>query len=379
MIYAMNPAFGLRLAILFIFSCTVISCHNATKNKILAGSADTVSCSSNIPARFPSVSVAVTNNIKAGIVSHDEMVWIPGGEFDMGSGDGEGRPDELPVHKVKLSGYWMDDHEVTNAQFRKFVDATGYVTTAEKAPVWEDLQKQLPAGTPKPADSLLVAASLVFTPPDHPVPLDNVSVWWTWKKGASWQHPEGPGSTVKGKDNYPVVQVSWDDAQAYAKWAGKRLPTEAEWEYAARGGLKNKPYSWGDEPVEKGSPKANTWQGNFPNYNNDWDGYKGLAPVKSFAPNNYKLYDLAGNVWEWCNDWYAPDYYESLAGKTSINPGGPAESYDPMEPTVPKRVTRGGSFMCNASYCKGYRVSSRMKTSPDTGLENVGFRCVSSN
>src|SRR5665213_824397 len=288
MIYTRNNKFYLQFTMLFIYTSTVISCHNAAKDKTSASNADIVSCSSNIPVRFPSVAINATCNIKMGIASHNEMVWLPGGEFNMGSSDRDGRPDEFPVHKVKLSGYWMDDHEVTNAQFRKFAEATDYITTAEKAPVWEYLQNQLPAGTPKPADSLLVAASLVFAPPDHPVPLDNVSTWWTWKKGANWQHPEGPGSNIKGKDNYPVVQVSWDDAEAYAKWAGKRLPTEAEWEYAARGGLKNEPYSWGNEPVEKGSPKANTWQGNFPNYNNDWDGYKGLAPVKSFAPNNYK-------------------------------------------------------------------------------------------
>jgi sulfatase modifying factor 1 len=377
-----NKEKGIRdpgIIILLIYTCAVISCNNALKDKTASGSADTISCSSNIPARFHSVAIDAASNIKMGIVSHDEMVWIPGGIFNMGSSDKEGRPDEYPDHKVKLSGYWIDVHEVTNARFRKFVEATGYITTAEKAPVWADLQKQLPAGTPKLADSLLFAASLVFTPPDHPVPLDNFSVWWSWKKGANWQHPEGSGSSIKGKDNYPVIQVSWDDAEAYAKWAGKRLPTEAEWEYAARGGMENESYSWGNEPVENGKPKANTWQGNFPNYNNAWDGFTGLAPVKSFAPNNYKLYDMAGNVWEWCEDWYSPDYYASLSGKTSINPVGPAESYDPMEPTIPKKVTRGGSFMCNSSYCKGYRVSSRMKTSPDSGLENVGFRCVSSN
>ena len=374
-----NDQMCLRFAILLATLFVVASCNNNGRDEIAASDNDSVSCSSNIPARFPVTAGRSDSGITKGIVSHDEMTWIPGGDFNMGSSDAEGRPDEYPVHKVKLSGYWIDVHEVTNAQFKKFVEATGYVTTAEKDPDWEELKKQLPAGTPKPADSLLVAASLVFTPPDHAVPLDNVSMWWSWKKGANWKHPEGPGSSIAGKDNYPVVQVSWDDATAYAKWAGKRLPTEAEWEYAARGGLKNESYSWGDEPVEKGKPKANTWQGNFPNYNNDWDGYKGLAPVKSFAPNNYKLYDMAGNVWEWCNDWYGAGYYQTLVAQTSVNPAGPAQSSDPMEPMVPKKVTRGGSFMCNASYCKGYRVSSRMKSSPDTGLENVGFRCVSSN
>lgn len=294
----------------------------------------------------------------------------------MGSSDGQGRPDEYPRHKVRLDGFWMDVNEVTNAQFQEFVDATGYVTTAERAPNWEELKQQLPPGTPKPADSLLMPASLVFISPSQPVPLDDASNWWQWTRGANWRHPEGPASTIEGKENYPVVHISWDDAQAYCKWAGKRLPTEAEWEYAARGGLINKPYSWGDEDVESGTKKANTWQGHFPDVNTVKDGFKGLAPVKSFAPNGYGLYDMAGNVWEWCNDWYRPDYYEQLKNKLSINPKGPAFGFDPDEPHAPKRVVRGGSFLCHASYCSSYRVSARMKTSPDTGLSHTGFRCV---
>jgi formylglycine-generating enzyme required for sulfatase activity len=304
------------------------------------------------------------------------MIKIPGGEFMMGASDKEGREDEYPQHPVKVNGFWMDATEVTNAQFEKFVEATGYVTTAERKPDWEEIKKQLPAGTPKPDDSLLVAASLVFTPADHPVSLNDVSQWWSWQKGADWKHPQGPNSSIKGKDNYPVVQVSWDDAIAYCKWAGKRLPSEAEWEWAARGGLKDNKYPWGNEDVESGKAKANTWQGSFPNKNTDWDKYYNAAPVRSFLPNGYSLYDMAGNVWEWCNDWYRPDYYGQLKDQLSDNPKGPADNYDPMEPTVPKKVVRGGSFLCNASYCKGYRVSSRMKTSPDTGLEHTGFRCV---
>lgn len=376
----LNTEKGRRIvmAMLFIFMSAIVSCHNSGKTKIVSGSDDTISCHTNMPPRFP-VARNDSLSIKEGKVSHQGMIWIPGGEFKMGSSDGEGREDEYPAHDIKLSGFWTDEHEVTNEEFKKFVEATGYSTTAEKAPDWNELRKQLPQDTPKPADSLLVPASLVFTPPNHPVPLDNAALWWSWKKGADWKHPEGLGSSIAGKDNYPVVQVSWDDAQAYAKWAGKRLPTEAEWEYASRGGLKNESYSWGNEPIEKGKPKANTWQGNFPNFNNDWDGFKGLAPVKSFASNGYKLYDMAGNVWEWCYDWYSPNYYASLVYKTTVDPTGPSRSFDPMEPTIVKRVIRGGSFMCNASYCKGYRVSSRMKTSPDSGLENVGFRCVSSH
>jgi sulfatase modifying factor 1 len=309
-------------------------------------------------------------------VSHEGMVWVEGGEFAMGAADKKGRQDEYPKHTVKLKGFWIDVTEITNAQFAEFVKATGYITTAEKAPDWEELKKQVPAGTAKPTDSLLVAASLVFTPPSHPVPLNDLGSWWSWKKDANWRQPQGKGSSIKGKENYPVVHISWFDAVAYAKWAGKRLPTEAEWEYAARGGLKENTYSWGEEDVEKGLPKANTWQGRFPDKNTGWDKFIGVAPVKKFSPNDYGLYDMGGNVWEWCSDWYRSDYYQLFNGKVGDNPQGPNDSFDPDEPTAPKRVTRGGSFLCHVSYCASYRVSARMKTTPDTGLEHTGFRCV---
>jgi len=334
------------------------------------------SCHEGIPARFGSIADATTTT--AGDLTHDGMVWIPGGTFTMGAADGEGRPDEYPQHEVKVNGFWMDATEVTNAQFEAFVKATGYVTTAERAPDWEELKKQLPAGTPKPPDSLLAAASLVFIPPAKSVTPLHPGQWWKWQKGANWRHPQGPGSTIKGKENFPVVHVSWDDAVAYAAWAGKRLPTEAEWEFAARSGDSQHPYPWGIEAIDSGKPKANTWQGTFPYQDTNWDKYSGLAPVKSFKPNKFGLYDMAGNVWEWCSDWYAADYYKTVARVISDNPKGPAKSYDPQEPATPKRVVRGGSFMCHSSYCKGYRVSSRMKSSADTGLEHTGFRCVSS-
>lgn len=367
----------MRRILLPVMASIMASCHSPKQEKAASVNSDTASCTNQMPVTYASAPDMV--KIKPGRVSHHDMVWINGGEFLMGSSDSEGREDEYPVHAVKVSGYWMDVHEVTNAEFRKFVLATGYITTAERAPQWSELAKQLPAGTPKPPDSLLVAGALVFSPTAYPVSLNDASQWWQWVKGADWKHPEGPGSNIKGRDQFPVVQISWYDADAYARWAGKRLPAEAEWEYAARGGYKNKSFSWGDEDIEKGSPKANTWQGHFPNSNSDWDGYKGLAPVKSYPSNGYGLYDMAGNVWEWCSDWYNTNYYKSLTGKTTVNPKGALSSYDPMEPTIPKRITRGGSFMCNAAYCKGYRVSSRMKTSPDSGLENVGFRCVSSD
>ncbi len=336
---------------------------------------DSMSCESGLPSRFSATKDTIAIN-KLATVSYEGMVQIPAAEFMMGASDNEGKSDEYPQHRVKLNSFWMDATEVTNAQFKKFVEATGYVTTAEIKPDWEEMKKQLPPDTPKPDESLLVAASLVFAPTALAVSLNDASQWWTWTEGANWKHPKGPASNIKGKDNYPVVHISWDDANAYAKWAGKRLPTEAEWEFAARGGLVDKKYFWGDEDPEKGKPKANIWQGKFPYLNKSIDKYNGAAPVKSFAPNKFGLYDMAGNVWEWCSDWYTPEYYKELGSGLSINPKGPAKSYDPMEPTVPKRVVRGGSFLCNASYCKGYRVTARMKSSSDTGLEHTGFRCV---
>lgn len=307
------------------------------------------------------------------------MRWIPGGQFTMGSTTPDARPDERPLHKVKLDGFWIDETDVTNAQFRKFVEATGYVTTAEKKPDWEEMKKQLPPGTPKPPDDKLVAASIVFRPPSHPVALDDVSQWWEWVPGADWRHPEGPQSTIDGKDDYPVLQVSWDDAVAYARWAGKELPTEAQWEFAARGGSEGKKYWWGDQDPsdDDTAPHCNIWQGHFPDLNTAKDGYARSNPVRAFKPNGYGLYDMAGNVWQWCADWYSPDTYAADAARGVVtNPTGPERSFDPEEPYMPKHVTRGGSFLCHASYCSSYRVAARMKTSPDSATNHTGFRCV---
>ncbi len=305
------------------------------------------------------------------------MVWIAGGTYMMGADSDMARDDEFPKHQVSVNGFWIDATEVTNAQFKAFVDATGYVTTAETKPVWEEIKSQLPPGTPKPHDSLLQAGSMVFNPPDHAVDLNYYIQWWAWKKDVNWRNPEGPGSTIEGKENHPVVHVSWYDVQAYCKWAGKRLPTEAEWEWAARGGLTNKVYPWGDEHIDRAMSKANSWQGEFPHINTEKDGFYATAPVKSFAPNGYGLYDMAGNVWEWCSDWYHHDYYKIAAREgTQKNPVGPDTSFDPNDPYAPKKVHRGGSFLCNDVYCASYRVSARMPGSLDTGLPHVGFRCV---
>ncbi|RYE33249.1 MAG: formylglycine-generating enzyme family protein [Sphingobacteriaceae bacterium] len=335
-----------------------------------------VCCNSNIPARF-GVIKTVSNIPSAKTGNHQNMVWVEGGSFMMGGDNNQAAADEFPKHKVTVNGYWIDQTEVTNAQFARFVAATHYQTTAEKKPDWEQLKKQLPPGTPKPDDRLLVPASLVFVAATHPVSLSDYSQWWQWVPGANWKHPAGPKSNLHGKENYPVTQVSYEDALAYCKWAGKRLPTEAEWENAARGGLQNKIYPWGNEAIDKGKPKANTWQGNFPYKNSMQDQFYDAAPVKSFAPNAYRLYDMAGNVWEWCADYYADNYYQTLSkSANTFNPKGPNKPHDPDEPLAVKRVVRGGSFLCNDSYCSGYRVARRMKTSEDSGMQHLGFRCV---
>lgn len=312
--------------------------------------------------------------------SWEGMVLIPGGEFNMGARDKKfARKDEYPVHRVHVNAFYMDEHEVTNAQFRQFVEATGYITFAERKLKWEDVRKTLPPGTPKPPDAYFESGSLVFNQPDHPVPLNNHLVWWKWQKGANWQQPTGPGSTIKGKENHPVVHVVYEDALAYANWAGKRLPTEAEWEYAARGGNDENIYPWGTELVDVGAIKANSWQGNFPNQNTKADGYMFSSPVKQYAANAFGLFDMAGNVWELCSDWYHHAYYASFnGGGVAINPPGPDSSLDPAEPQVQKKVIRGGSFLCNDAYCSGYRAAARMKMALDSSAPHVGFRCVRS-
>jgi formylglycine-generating enzyme len=305
------------------------------------------------------------------------MVWIPGGTFLMGTNDKESFPNERPAHFVQVQGFWMDEHDVTNAEFSKFVEATGYVTTAERKIDWEELKKEVAPGTPKPDDSALAPGALVFTPTSGPVPLSDLSAWWRWVHGANWRHPEGPESSIQGRENHPVVQVSWYDAAAYAQWAGKRLPTEAEWEFAARGGLESKRYVWGDEFKPGGKYMANTWQGLFPVRDSGEDGFVGTSPVGSFPANGYGLYDMAGNVWQWCSDWYRVDSHIEAASKNVCrDPGGPAESYDPDDPYTPKRVVKGGSFLCNPSYCESYRPSARRGTPPDTGSSHTGFRCI---
>jgi len=318
------------------------------------------------------------NNAPPPSPAPDGMVWIPGGEFSMGAGDApemndvgmNATRDSRPIHRVYVDGFWMDKTDVTNAQFEQFVKATGYVTVAERTPTKEEF----PGAPPEN----LVAGSVVFSPPDHPVELNDHLQWWSYVKGANWRHPLGSQSDLKRKEKYPVVQVAYEDALAYAKWAGKRLPTEAEWEFAARGGLTGKPYVWGDEFRPKGQWMANTHQGHFPNQDTGADKFVGIAPVAQFPPNGYGLYDMAGNVWQWTSDWYRPDYYAQLAAEGGIarNPKGPDSPFDPAEPGEKKRVHRGGSFLCTDQYCSRYMVGTRGKGEVSTGTNHLGFRCV---
>jgi formylglycine-generating enzyme len=306
------------------------------------------------------------------------MAWIAGGEFSMGAEDPRGLPqggpdpmgDARPIHRVAVDGFFIDLTEVTNDQFAAFVRSTGYVTVAERVPKAEDFPGA-------PAENL-VAGSVVFTPPDRPVPLNDHYQWWTYVKGADWRHPLGPDSNVDGRGDYPVVQVAFEDAEAYARWAGKRLPTEAEWERAARGGVEGKPYSWGDELKPGGRWMANIWQGRFPVVDSAEDGFAGIAPVAKFPPNGFGLHDMAGNVWEWCSDWYRPDTYarDAKESRVALNPKGPSSGYDPSEPDQPKRVHRGGSFLCTDQYCTRYMVGTRGKGEVSSASNHLGIRCV---
>ena len=306
----------------------------------------------------------------------------------MGSDAPYALPNERPAHRVKVSPFLMDIRPVTNDDFAKFVKATGYRTIAERPVDWEVMKHQVPPGTPKPADEMLVPGSLVFHPTKGPVPLDDLSVWWEWMPGACWNHPEGPGSTLEGRGNLPVVQVAWEDAAAYAAWAGKRLPTEAEWEVAARGGLEGKRYAWGDEEHPGGRWMANRWNGAFPWRNDGVNGFRGVAPAGSFPPNGYGLFDMAGNVWNWCSDLYRADTFADRIRDhhACCDPKGPTAPRgeapmpgDPSPADVPgaeQRVAKGGSFLCSPDYCESYRPSARRGMPPDTGTSHVGFRCA---
>lgn len=304
------------------------------------------------------------------------MVVVPKGIFQMGGKSAQAEADEFPNRRIEVSAFLLDQTEVTNAQFSLFVEATGYTTVAERPIDWEELKKSVPEGTPKPADSVLQPGSLVFKATQTAVNLSDYSQWWEWRIKADWKHPEGPESDIKNRMNHPVVHIAHEDATAYAVWAKKRLPTEAEWEWASMGGIENAKYPWGNESAEISFDKANFWQGIFPFQNHEKDGFLGTAPVKSFPANGYGLYDMAGNVWEICHDKYHANAY-GLKGETK-NPQGPTKSYDPSEPFLEKYVSRGGSFLCSDSYCSGYRSSRRIGVDADSGLNHTGFRCAKS-
>ncbi|KKN91425.1 hypothetical protein LCGC14_0217580 [marine sediment metagenome] len=314
------------------------------------------------------------------VITPAGMVWVSGAIFKQGavSNDKVAMQHEKPAIDVMVDGFFMDATEVTNAQFAEFIKATGYVTVAEKGIDWEELKKQVPVGTEKPNDSILQPGSLTFKKSKSTVAnLYDFSQWWNWTIGADWQHPNGPESTIKGKENYPVVQVAYDDALAYCEWANRRLPTEAEWELASRAGSYGTVYNWGnDESVLK--EKANTWEGEFPVENTKADGFELRAPVKSYPPNAYGLYDMAGNVWEWTSDWYNTNYYKEMSEGENIlvNPTGAESPFTPNNQLAKERVIKGGSFLCSESYCASYRVSARMGSSMDSSLEHTGFRTV---
>lgn len=348
-------------------------------NEGVGGGADSADSTKDSEASMKTVAFegTVPNTMPRPEKTPQGMVWISGGEFSMGAQNPpdmdevgmKATKDSRPVHRVYVDGFFMDKTDVTNAEFERFVTATKYVTVAERKPRAEDY----PGAPPEN----LVAGSVVFAPPKHPVSLDNYYQWWTYVPGANWRHPLGANSNIAAKGNYPVVHIAYEDALAYAKWASKRLPTEAEWEFAARGGLSGKPYVWGEEFRPKGKWMANTHEGHFPDEDTGGDGYSGIAPVGRFSPNGYGLYDMAGNVWQWTSDWYRPDYYQQLkSAGVARNPQGPDSSNDPSEPGRAKKVHRGGSFLCTDQYCSRYMVGTRGKGEVDTGTNHLGFRCI---
>ncbi|SMG50189.1 formylglycine-generating enzyme family protein [Sphingobacterium psychroaquaticum] len=351
----------LYLSPLFLYACQLPT-NQAKVIQTTVSDSVSVCHVGAIPSRFAPQD---RNLVQYGGTGKDgvKMVFIQGGTFKMGSNS---FPDAQPIHDVVVSSFYMDEHEVTNRQFAAFVKATGYVTLAER-PLDP---KEFPDADP----AMLVPGSAVFTPVSDATSLSDYLQWWSYVPGANWKQPEGPDRTIKGREDHPVTQLAYQDAEAYAKWVGKRLPTEAEWEYAAKAGKHvNETYYWGTEKKEKGRWLANIYQGEFPKQNSKEDGFETTAPVKSFPSNAWGLYDLEGNVWEWCSDYYKADYY---ATSPKTNPKGPAESHDPQEPGMVKRVQRGGSFLCNDQYCERYKAGSRGKGEVNSPTNNVGFRCV---
>ena len=362
--------------VLSIF-CFVIGCKEEKKARPTSSNETTQT------VKKPEVSAQDTIVIKEkpeGADIPDGMVWIPGAIIEEGAvpQDQMAMEHEKPAHKVAVDGFFMDITEVTNAEFKKFVDETGYKTVAEREIDWEEMKKQLPKGTPRPPDSIMRPGSLTFKRTESSVPnLYDFSQWWQWTIGADWKHPDGPKSSLVGREDQPVVHIAYEDAQAYCEWAGRRLPTEAEWELAAKGNHTDTTYFWGDDDSQLSS-KANTWEGEFPVTNTKADGFGQRAPVKSYPPNDLGLYDMAGNVWEWTGDWYNTDYYDEVADRNTIlkNPKGADAPYNARDPYAKEKVMKGGSFLCNASYCASYRISARMATSMDSSLEHLGFRTV---
>ena len=341
------------------------------------------------PAPVAKVAAAPKVVLGDGIKGPKDMAWVPGGDFLMGSDSKLAQANEKPSHPARVGGFWMDVHHVTNGEFRKFVQATGYVTTAEAEPDWETIKVQVPPGTPKPPKSQLIPGAMVFVGTREAVDYRDYYRWWAYKPGANWQHPNGPGSNIDGRDDHPVVQVSYADALAYAKWAGKRLPTEAEWEFAARGGMEQATYVWGEEFAPGKEQMANVWQGQqmakFPIVSAKAGGAVGTSAAGTFPANGYGLFDMTGNAWQWVSDWYRADQFVRVAkagggsdGGVQVDPRGPSDSFDPDDAGVPvnapKRVTRGGSFLCNEDFCLSYRPSARRGTDPYTSMSHLGFR-----
>jgi len=370
---------------LFIFASCKDSAEKEATDVFTAKLSNAISCSNGLTVHDSTLYAqgggnefkeTIPNNSHYNGPVPDNMVLIPGGEFSMGGvnpvgmqdGGREAMNDARPVHRVLVNSFFMDATEVTNKQFAQFVKATGYVTVAEKKPTKEEF--------PNASEEELIVGSVVFRPANVSN-LNSYLQWWNYVAGADWKHPLGPNSNINDKDDYPVVHISWEDAEAYAKWAGKRLPTEAEWEFAARGGKAGELYAWGNQFKPDGKWMANIYQGKFPQFDDGSDGFTGIAPVKQFPANTYGLYDISGNVWEWCSDWYRPDYYQTLNNsKVSDNPKGPADSFDPAEPGQKKKVQRGGSFLCTDQYCTRYMVGTRGKGEYRSATNHIGFRCV---